>query len=84
MNYTGKLTDGTVFDSSIPKGRPFKFAVGTGAVIAGWDQGVPQLKKGQKAIFTCPPDYAYGPNGIPGVIPPNATLIFEVELLSWE
>ena len=83
-HYTGKLTDGTVFDSSVTRGKPLEFQVGVGRVIKGWDEGIPQLRVGEKAILTCPSDYAYGPNGIPNVIPPNATLIFEVELVSIE
>ncbi|TNV72285.1 hypothetical protein FGO68_gene6020 [Halteria grandinella] len=84
LHYTGRLLDGTVFDSSIPKNRTFKFKVGAGQVIKGWDQGVAQLRVGQKANIICPPNYAYGPAGIPGVIPQNATLIFEVELISFK
>ena len=83
VHYTGKLTNGTVFDSSVTRGEPLEFMVGTGQVIRGWDEGITQLQKGQKAILTCPPDYAYGAGGYPGVIPPNATLIFDVELLSF-
>mgnify|MGYP001626625360 CR=1 FL=1 len=81
MHYTGKLTDGTVFDSSVSRGQPLEFAVGVGQVIRGWDEGIMQLGVGQKAILTCPPDYAYGAAGAGGVIPPNATLTFEVELV---
>lgn len=82
MHYTGTLQDGTVFDSSIRKGRPFRFRIGIGQVIQGWDEGVMSMSLGEKAKLTITGDYAYGPNGIPGVIPPNATLIFEVELLA--
>ena len=71
MHYTGKLPDGTVFDSSVSRGEPIKFIVGTGRVIRGWDEGIVQLTKGQKAILTCPPDYAYGANGYHPVIPPR-------------
>ena len=77
------MTNGTVFDSSIPRGEPLEFVVGEGQVIRGWDEGICQLKKGQKAILTCPPSYAYGAQGIPGVIPQNATLIFDVELMDF-
>mmetsp|Transcript_5322 Transcript_5322/g.8825 ORF Transcript_5322/g.8825 Transcript_5322/m.8825 type:complete len:109 (-) Transcript_5322:31-357(-) len=84
MHYTGKLTDGKVFDSSVAKNRPFSFTVGQGQVIKGWDEGVPQLSLGEKAEFTITPDYGYGAAGAGGVIPPNATLIFEVELLKIE
>ena len=83
VHYHGTLLDGTVFDSSVQKGRPFKFQVGVGQVIRGWDEGICQLQKGQKAVLTCPPDYAYGSRGAGGVIPPNATLKFEVELLDF-
>ena len=83
VHYTGKLLDGTVFDSSVSRNKPFEFVVGTGHVIKCWDQGVTQMKKGQKAILTCPPDYAYGDRGAGKVIPPNATLIFEVEVLDF-
>merc|ERR1719264_169917 len=81
MHYTGTLTDGTKFDSSRDKNRPFKFAIGTGQVIRGWEEGVATMKVGERAELTCPYDYAYGEKGFPGVIPPKATLIFDVELL---
>ena len=83
VHYTGKLTDGTVFDSSVSRGQPLEFVVGVGQVIRGWDEGITQLQKGQKAILTCPPDYAYGAAGAGGVIPPNATLTFEVEVIDF-
>ena len=83
VHYTGKLTDGTVFDSSVTRGQPLEFQVGVGQVIRGWDEGICQLQKGQKAILTCPPDYAYGERGAGGVIPPNATLTFEVEVIDF-
>ena len=83
VHYTGKLTNGTQFDSSIDRGEPLEFVVGQGQVIRGWDEGILQLQKGQKAILTCPPAYAYGAAGIPGVIPKNATLIFDVELVDF-
>ena len=66
------------------KGQPFECQIGVGQVIKGWDEGVVQLKKGQKATLICPPDYAYGPRGAGGVIPPTATLKFEVELLDFK
>ncbi|KAG9026497.1 FK506 binding protein proline rotamase rapamycin-binding protein [Tulasnella sp. JGI-2019a] len=69
------------FDSSRDRGKPFITEIGVGDVIQGWDEGVLKLSLGQKAILTCSPDYAYGPEGSPPVIPPNATLKFEVELL---
>jgi FKBP-type peptidyl-prolyl cis-trans isomerase len=80
VHYTGWLTDGTKFDSSVG-GQPFKFALGAGQVIPGWDQGVAGMKVGGKRKLTIPPDLGYGPAGAGGVIPPNATLVFEVELL---
>jgi len=83
MHYTGKLMDGTVFDSSVDRNEPFIFNVGVGQVIKCWEEGVPLLTKGQKAIFNCPSDYAYGRHGAGGVIPPNAILKFEVELLDF-
>jgi FKBP-type peptidyl-prolyl cis-trans isomerase len=76
------LTDGTKFDSSVDRNEPFSFHLGVGEVIAGWDQGVAQMKVGDKVRLTIPPDLAYGREGYPGAIPPNATLIFEVELLA--
>jgi len=84
VHYTGTLTNGTKFDSSRDRGSPFKFTIGKGEVIKGWDQGVAQLSVGQRAKLTCSPDFAYGSRGHPGVIPPNATLIFDVELIRVE
>lgn len=80
MDYTGKFLDGTVFDCSWKKGRRFTTQIGVGRVIQGWDEGVPQLSLGEDAILRCTSDYAYGPAGAGGVIPPNADLIFEVRL----
>jgi len=85
VNYTGKLTDGTVFDSSLKTGRePFVFTLGVGSVIKGWDLGVKGMKVGGKRTLTIPPELGYGDRGAGGVIPPGATLIFDVELLEVE
>lgn len=81
VHYTGWLEDGTQFDSSKTGGQPFVFTLGQGGVIAGWEEGVVGMKEGGTRILLIPPDLAYGANGIPGAIPANATLRFEVELL---
>jgi FKBP-type peptidyl-prolyl cis-trans isomerase FkpA len=81
VHYTGWLTDGTQFDSSIDRGSPFQFILGTGGVIQGWDEGVAGMRVGGVRILTIPSDLGYGPGGNPPVIPPDATLIFRVELL---
>jgi FKBP-type peptidyl-prolyl cis-trans isomerase len=82
VHYTGRLTDGKKFDSSVDRGDPLSFVLGTGQVIGGWDQGVALMKIGDKVKLTIPPHLAYGARGFPGAIPPNATLVFEVELLA--
>jgi len=81
VHYTGCLTDGKKFDSSRDRQQPFSFRIGKGEVIRGWDEGVSQMSVGERAKLTCTPDYAYGSKGYPGVIPSEATLIFDVELL---
>jgi FKBP-type peptidyl-prolyl cis-trans isomerase len=84
VHYTGKLTDGKVFDSSESRNSPFPFVLGAGQVIQGWDKGVDGMKVGERRRLTIPGSMAYGERGITNVIPPNATLVFEVELLSVE
>lgn len=85
VNYTGSLEDGSIFDSSLNPGRePFSFTLGVGSVIKGWDIGVKGMKVGGKRKLTIPPELGYGENGAGDVIPPGATLIFEVDLLNVE
>ena len=77
-HYSGKLLDGSDFDSSRKRGKPFQFDIGQGRVIKGWDIGIASMLKNEKAVFTIASDYGYGARGAGGVIPPNATLVFEV------
>ncbi|UFS69072.1 FKBP-type peptidyl-prolyl cis-trans isomerase [Geomonas sp. RF6] len=84
VHYTGWLENGQKFDSSVDRGEPLVFRIGTGQVIPGWDEGVMGMRVGGKRKLVIPPQLGYGANGAGGVIPPNATLVFEVELLDVE
>jgi len=82
-HYTGRLVNGTEFDSSVKRGQPLSFAVGTGRVIPGWDEALLDMKKGEKRVLIIPPNLGYGARGAGGVIPPNSSLIFDVELVDF-
>ncbi len=90
VHYTGKLNDGTVFDSSLGRGQPLDFVLGMGMVIRGWDEGIVGMKVGEKKVLEIPPEKAYGQQGVPNVetggyiIPPNSPLTFDVELMKIE
>ena len=84
VNYTGLLTNGTLFDSSLSRNEPFSFLVGAGMVIKGWDEGLQNLRIGDHATLIIPPEIGYGAHGVGGVIPPDATLIFIIEVLGVE
>ena len=81
VHYTGTLMNGTKFDSSLDRGQPFSVSLGAGSVIPGWEQGLLGMRKGGKRKLTIPSHLAYGERGIGGVIPPNATLVFEIEMI---
>ena len=82
VHYQGRLTDGTIFDDSQKRGTPFSFTLGRGQVIPGWEQGIAGMKIGEKRVLTIPPELGYGTAGAGGMIPPNATLVFDVELIA--
>ena len=81
VHYTGTLEDGSKFDSSIDRAQPFTVQIGIGQVIKGWDVGIPKMSLGECSLLDISADYAYGPGGMPGIIPPNSALKFRVELL---
>eukprot|EP00695_Tsukubamonas_globosa_P003360 TRINITY_DN590_c0_g1_i1.p1 TRINITY_DN590_c0_g1~~TRINITY_DN590_c0_g1_i1.p1 ORF type:complete len:120 (+),score=10.49 TRINITY_DN590_c0_g1_i1:98-457(+) len=83
LHYVGRLPNGVEFDSTRKRNRPFKFRLGVGEVIRGWDEGIAGMSIGQRAELTMSPDFAYGEKGFPGLIPPNSAVIFDVELLGF-
>ncbi|QSR88316.1 FKBP-type peptidyl-prolyl cis-trans isomerase [Methylacidiphilum caldifontis] len=84
LNYVGKLEDGKVFDSSLARGKPFSFVLGVSRMIKGWEEGVSTMKEGGKRRLIIPPSLGYGTEGVEDIIPPNATLIFDIEVLKVE
>ena len=84
VHYTGSLSNGQVFDSSVQRNQPLKFITGVGQVIKGWDEALSDMRKGEKRTLTIPPDLGYGANGRPPTIPPNSVLLFDVELLDFQ
>lgn len=84
VHYTGRLEDGSKFDSSRDRNEPFEFVLGAGQVVRGWDEGLAQMSKGQVCKLICTPEHAYGVQGFPPLIPANATLVFEVELIDFK
>ena len=84
VHFTGKLEDGTKFDSSRDRNMPFQFILGAGQVIRAWEDGIGEMSKGQKVRMTCTHDFAYGVKGYPPLIPPEATLVFEIEIIDFK
>jgi FKBP-type peptidyl-prolyl cis-trans isomerase len=84
VHYTGTFEDGSKFDSSLDRGQPLSFQIGSGMMIRGWEEGLVGVRVGEKVKLVLPPEFAYGEQGIPGIIPPNSTLLFEIELLAIE
>jgi len=82
VHYTGTFEDGSKFDSSLDRGQPLSFQIGSGMMIKGWEEGLVGVRVGEKVKLVLPPEFAYGEQGVPGVIPPNSTLLFEIELLA--